>query len=90
MAIKMIVFKGSSINADNFKIVVTDGEDTLFEKTYYYGYNVSWKREYATKDKPFDDDLIASIAQTYGVELKDVTYAKGVNVFQSSQQKEVA
>lgn len=84
MTIKMTVFKGSSINADNFKIVVTDGETKLFEEMYYYGYNVSWKRAYVTEDKPFDDDVIASVAQKYGVELNDVVQAAGVNVFKSS------
>ncbi len=87
MAIKMTVYEGSSLNADTFRIVVTDGEDKLFDKTYYYGYNASWKRDFATKAKPFTDDIIASIANTYGVELKDVTYAKGMNVFTGGQQK---
>ncbi|MDD5769180.1 MAG: hypothetical protein PHW55_11430 [Methanothrix sp.] len=81
----MTVIQGSSLNANNFKIVVTDGDDKFFEKMYYYGYNASWKREYATKDKPFEDDLIASTAAQYGVELKDVTYTKGMNVFTGKQ-----
>lgn len=90
MAVKMTVFSGSSLNADNFKIVVTNGEDKLFEQMYYFGYNASWKREHVTKDKPFEDDIIASIAKTYGVELKDVIHAKGANIFQGTKGDEDA
>lgn len=68
----MTVFHGSSINADNIKIVITDGENKLFKETYHYGYNVSWKKEFATKDKPLDNDLIEAKAKEFSVELEDV------------------
>ena len=83
---KMTVFNGSSINADSIKIIVTNGDNKLFEHTYHYGYEISWKNDYATKTKPFDKDLIASKAEEFGVEPKDVKYTKGVNVFQQSME----
>ena len=83
---KMTVFNSSSINADSIKIVVTNGDNKLFEHTYHYGYDVSWKKDYATKTKPFDKDLIAAIAEEFEIKPEDIEYAKGVNVFQQSME----
>jgi hypothetical protein len=80
---KMEVFEGSSINADTIKIVITEGEKKLFEKKYYYGYDINWNKAFS--DKPFDKDLIASLALTYGIDQKDIKYSKGENIFRDSK-----
>ena len=75
---KMKVLKGAGVNADTLEIIVTKGEEEVFYQKLYYGYNVSWKKEFATEQKPYDKDLIEQVAKQYGVE--EVEYGEGVRL----------
>ena len=75
---KMKVLKGAGVNADTLEIIVTKGEEEVFYQKLYYGYNVSWKKECATEQKPYDKDLIEQVAKQYGVE--EVEYGEGVRL----------
>jgi len=77
----MSVISGSGIRADNFTIVIEEDGKKLFEKRYDCGYTYSWKKEYATDDKPFKEDLILAKAAEYEIDLSDVQYSEGRNVF---------
>ena len=77
---KMKVLKGAGVNADTLEIIVTKGEEEVFYQKLYYGYNVSWKKEFATEQKPYDKDLIEQVAKQYGVE--EVEYGEGVRLTQ--------
>ena len=75
---KMKVLKGAGVNADTLEIIVTKGEEEVFYQKLYYGYNVSWKKAFATEQKPYDKDLIEQVAKQYGVE--EVEYGEGVRL----------
>ena len=75
MTNKMRVLKGAGVSADTLEIIVTKGEEVLYQRKFYYGYDLSWKREFATEQKPYDKDLIEQIAKQYGVE--EVEYGEG-------------
>jgi len=77
MVNKMKVLKGAGVSADTLEIIVTKGEEVLYQRKFYYGYEVSWKREFATEQKPYDKDLIEQIAKQYGVSLEEVEYGEG-------------
>ena len=80
MVNKMKVLKGAGVSADTLEIVVTKGEEVLYQRKFYYGYEVSWKKEFATEQKPYDKDLIEQIAKQYGVPLEEVEYGEGVRL----------
>ena len=44
MVNKMKVLKGAGVNADTLEIIVTKGEEVLYQRKFYYGWEVSWKR----------------------------------------------
>ena len=77
----MEVLKGSGLNADTIEIIITHESSEIFKKKYYYGYNVSYNTTFATKDKPFDKDLIQDIAKQYNISFDSITYGQGVNIF---------
>jgi hypothetical protein len=77
----MEVLKGSGVNADTIEIIVRHDSSEIFKKKYYYGYSVSYKAIFATKDKPLDKDLIQDIAQQYNIPSESIIYGQGVNVF---------
>jgi len=87
---KMMVIKGSSINADTIEIRVENGSEVLFNKKYFYGYDVSWKESFATKEKPFDVHLTRDIAKEFDIEIKDIEYAEGTHLFKEIMEKERA
>jgi len=76
---KMIVAEGSGIGADTIEVAVLEDGKELFKKKYAYGYDVSWCAP--EKDKPLKADLLASIAQTYGIAIESIQYVEGRNVF---------
>jgi len=77
--IKMIVSKGSSINADTVEITITDGSIQLFQQKYWYGYNASHSREWATDKKPFIEDIILRLSKEYKVSAQEEV--EGRNLF---------
>ena len=87
MTNKMRVLKGAGVSADTLEIIVTKGEEEVFYQKLYYGYNVSWKKEFATEQKPYDKDLIEQVAKQYGLPLKEVEYGEGVRLTISSYKE---
>lgn len=80
----MEVLKGSGLNADTIEIIIKHDSSEIFRKKYYYGYDVSYKAAFVTKDKPLDKDLIQDIAKQYNIPFDSITYGQGVNIFKDS------
>lgn len=78
---QMVVIKGSSINADTLTIKVTNEEGILFEHKYYYGYDISFCKVFATEDKPLDNELVQAKAKEYSIKIEDIQYEEGINIF---------
>ena len=86
--VTMTVTKGSGLNADWFEVRICRGDEELFKKKYWYGYDVSWiKFVPPEKDKPFEDDLFAELKEKYGVE--EVIEKQGENLFKKSMMNKV-
>ena len=71
----------SGLNADGFIATIKDkvsGND-LFKHEYYYGYDASYNRGWASSKKPFVTDIINSLKKEYNVE--DVEVTAGKNIF---------
>ena len=75
----MVISRGSSISADSVEITVLDGDKKVFHKKYSYGYDASYKKDFATKDKPFIEDIIKELKAQYNV--TNVKEVKGSNAF---------
>ena len=82
----MKVLKGSGLNADTIEIIVTDDSSELFRNKYYYGYDISYNPSWATKDKPYDKELVKSIASQYKISDEQIEYGEGVNIFKDSMK----
>ena len=75
----MVISRGSSISSDSIEITITDGDKKVFSKKYSYGYDASHGKSFATKDKPFIEDIIQGLKTQYNV--THVEEVKGRNVF---------
>lgn len=83
MSVCMIIIHGSSINADSVEIVIIEYENNiLFAQKYHYGYNISYDRLWADKEKPFIDDVIETLKAEYNV--KFVKEVEGRNIFKET------
>lgn len=78
----MIISHGSSINGDNVEITINNGEETIFNKKYHYGYSISYDKIWSNEDKPFIDDLVQELKTKYNV--TDVKEEEGKNVFRDT------
>jgi len=75
----MVISRGSSLNADTIEITITKGDKQLFREKYFYGYNASYDRSWASKKAPYIGDIMQELKDKYKVtEVKEV---KGRNVF---------
>ena len=61
--VKMKVLNGAGVSADTVRLIVESNKEILFDKKYYCGFDYSWKRDWATKEKPFIDDLVDEIGR---------------------------
>ena len=71
----------SGVNADGFTAIVTDsisGEE-IFRQKYYYGYDASYDRRWASSRAPYVTDIINDLKSQYNV--SDVEVTSGNNVF---------
>lgn len=72
----------SGINGDGFKIVVKDADGSIIEQEdFHYGYNASYSKDWADKDKPYVTDIINSYLSKYNLSKDDLILTKGKNVF---------
>lgn len=72
---KMKILKGAGFSADTLRLVVEKSNAVIFDKKYYCGYDYSWSRDWATKEKPFEQDLIDSIKEKYNA--TEIEYGEG-------------
>lgn len=65
MAYTMTVVVEAGLSADGFSVTVFSDGVQEESKYYRYGYNASWDKAAATKDKPFVRDVISSYRDKY-------------------------
>ena len=73
----------SGVNADGFTAIVKDsisGEE-IFRQKYYYGYDASYDRRWASSRAPYVTDIINDLKSRYNVSNVEVTAGK--NLFRS-------
>lgn len=71
----------SGVNADGFTAIVKDsisGKE-VFRQTYYYGYDASYDRRWASSRAPYVTDIINDLKSHYNV--SDIEVTAGKNMF---------
>jgi len=63
----MKIIRGSSINTDTVEIIIMQDDKIVFSKKYFYGYNASHSKSWATEEKPFINDIIYNLNKKYNV-----------------------
>lgn len=82
----MTIVVKSGINADGFKVLITDDDDQLvYEQEYSFGYNVSYDRRWADESKPYVNDIINDLCIEYNIDKQNIQYQKGINVFKGNE-----
>lgn len=71
----------SGVNSDGFSIDILSGGKKVFSKDYAYGYDASYDKSFAGKDKPYVSDIINNLCDEYGVDKSNVSVTSGKNVF---------
>jgi hypothetical protein len=75
----------SGINGDGFKVIVKDTDGSIIEQDdFHYGYNASYNKSWADKDKPFVTDIINSYLSKYNLSKDDLVLTKGKNTFKDT------
>ena len=83
---KMIIEVESGMSSDGFIIRIIDDEGSkIFDHSYYYGDNASYKKSWATRDKPYVSDVIKELRDKYNIDESDVEVISGANVFKGSK-----
>lgn len=70
----------SGVNADGFTAIVKDsisGEE-IFRQKYYYGYDASYDRRWASSRAPYVTDIINDLKSQYNVSNVEVTAGKNL------------
>lgn len=79
---QMTITVGSHLNSDGFDVSVTDKDgNELFNMDYAYGWDASYDRKLASKDKPYVSDIINELVQEYNVDRSSIKVVNGRNVF---------
>lgn len=75
----------SGINGDGFKVIVKDTDGSIIEQDdFSYGYNASYNKSWADKDKPFVTDIINNYLSKYNLNKDDLILTKGKNTFKDT------
>lgn len=77
---EIIITLKSGISADGFNIEIPG----KFKKDFAYGYDISYDRKWASKEKPYVSDLIKSLMIEYDIDPEDVNVKVGENTFKGS------
>ena len=78
----IIIKVESSISADGFEVTVKGTDGNVIEKEdFYYGYNASYDRGFASPRKPFVTDIINRYLSKYNLNKDNIIVTKGRNVF---------
>lgn len=81
---QMTIHVSSGINSDGFSIDVTDSEGKpVFSQKYSYGYDASYDKSFADKNKPFVADIIDEVCKKYNIDKNTVKVTTGKNVFKN-------
>jgi len=79
---QMTITVGSHLNSDGFDVCITDPDgNEVFEMDYAYGWDASYDRKFASKDKPYVSDIINELVQEYNVDRSSIKVVNGRNVF---------
>ena len=77
---KLVVTVMSGLSADGFDVYIKDENDDVLEKdSYRYGYNASYKQDFASEKQPFVTDILSSLEKKYGC--SQIIVESGKNVF---------
>lgn len=72
----------SGINWDGFDVTVVDDRNhTVYDHSYSYGWDVSWDKGFASKDKPYVSDVIKSLCDKYNIPKENIFVYAGTNMF---------
>lgn len=71
----------SGLSADGFDVTIQEKDDTLFKKSYHYGYSASYKKDWATEKEPYVTDILKDLQMKYDVAFNDIDVVNGRNVF---------
>lgn len=78
----IIIKVESSISADGFEVTVKGTDGNVIEKEdFYYGYNASYDRGFASPRKPFVTDIINRYLSKYNLNKDNIIVTKGRNAF---------
>ena len=81
----------SGLNADGFDVEVYENDDSntqnkIFTERYRYGYNASYKKDFAEEYKPFTTDILVELANKYNID--KITVGAGTYVFSGKPMTE--
>ena len=72
----------SGISSDGFDVTVVDDRNhPVYEHSYSYGWDVSWNKSFASKDKPYVSDVIKSLCDKYTIPKENIFVYAGTNMF---------
>lgn len=76
---KLNIIVKSGINTDGFETVVTNGEDIVDRRSYAYGYDCSYDKMFADKQKPYVTDVLQGLIDQHHID--EVSVEAGQNKF---------
>lgn len=76
---KLNVTVKDGVNSSGFDAEVADGDNVIDKQTYWYGFNCSWNRMFATREEPYVSDILQGLVDRYDVDTFEVL--PGRNVF---------
>lgn len=72
----------SGISSDGFDVTVVDDRNhPVYQHSYSYGWDVSWNKSFASKDKPYVSDVIKSLCDKYTISKENIFVYAGTNMF---------
>lgn len=73
---KLNVIIGSGVNADGFDTIIQDGDSIVQKDSWYYGYNCSYDRAFASPRSPYVADVLQDLIDRHHVDEFDVSPGK--------------
>lgn len=84
---RIIVKPTSGICSDGFDVTGIKASVIIFNYHYHYGYNASWSKRFASKEKPYIKDILEDICRREGVDFNSLEVEDGYNVFNGKPLK---
>lgn len=76
MACTMTRTKFSGMNADAEDIKILEDGKEVFSTRLYYGYDISWCRDFVSEDKPLINDKLLELASKYNIPIESIPLDK--------------